>query len=252
MVVDGEIGNGLVVMAFRCWRASHRTLSRLISPKSLFDISKASFELQRRFTPPGFAPTPSSLRSWILHLAFLEKVFVKVIHVLNPLQLLLLAAGEEMENQPSIKVSWPILFMAHINKPPWMPCTLFERPIREDVTFRLREISHKRHTTELHQTHTWRLGCSWARNRQTVCQVMQTAFLRVSRSRSRKARAASNKCYYLGSCGASFSKLGVLLTVSSAALSSWEYKQNEQKWSVCSIQVCFDAVIKAFPLKKNK
>lgn len=77
---------------------------RLISPKSLFDVSNVSFKLQRRFTPPGFALTLSSLRSWILHLAFLEKVFVKVIHVLNPLQLLLLAAGEEMENQPSIKV----------------------------------------------------------------------------------------------------------------------------------------------------
>lgn len=104
MVMDGETGSGSVVVAFRCRRASRRPLSRLISPKSLFDISKACFELQRRFTPPGFAPAPSSLRSWILHLAFLEKVFVKVIHVLNPLQLLLLAAGEEMENQPSIKV----------------------------------------------------------------------------------------------------------------------------------------------------
>lgn len=31
---------------------------------------------------------------------------------------------------------------------------MFERPIREDVAFRLRENSHKRHTTELHQTHT--------------------------------------------------------------------------------------------------
>lgn len=119
--------------------------------------------------------------------------------------------------------------MAYINKPSWMPCTLFERPVREDVTFRLRENSHKKDTQQnfikhtLWSNSTWRPGCSWARNRQTFCQVMQTAFLRVSRRRSRKARAASNKCYYLGSCGASLSTLGLLLTVSSAALSSWEY-----------------------------
>lgn len=71
--------------------------------------------------------------------------------------------------------------MAYINKPSWMPCTLFERPVREDVTFRLRENSHKKDTQQnfikhtLWSNSTWRPGCSWARNRQTFCQVMQTA-----------------------------------------------------------------------------